>query len=138
NLFSSVELVPPAIARGALMSEDWKWVLRSSQATRLVLRILEQPPRPEAERFAGVSGMVRLSAGGMGSQNGTMQQDLGTAFALETLVAGDSKVRVSGNLGYNAASGLPSAGFRTSYRRERDGLPGPTVSLTVRQVYFPS
>src|SRR6185295_11404311 len=33
--------------------------------------------------------------------------------------------------------GLPSAGFRTTYRRERDGH-GPQMSLTVRQAYFPA
>ena len=35
SVFSTIELVPAAATRGALMSDDWKWVLRASQSTRL-------------------------------------------------------------------------------------------------------
>ena len=64
-------------------------------------------------------------------------QDLGTAFALETSVNGSSQVHVSGNVGY-AASGFPSAGFRTTYRRDNQAGAGPQLALTVRQIYLPS
>jgi hypothetical protein len=141
NVFSSIQLAPAGQARTALMSDDWKWVLRSSQATRPILRLVEptraHPQEDEAEMFSDTTGMVRLSAGGANLQNGALQQDLGTAFAVETSVYGSTRVRVSGNLGYSAASGLPSAGFRTTYMRQRDGAPGPQTSLTVRQIYFP-
>jgi hypothetical protein len=40
TLLSSIDLVSSGPARGALMSDDWKWVLRSSQATRPILRLL--------------------------------------------------------------------------------------------------
>ena len=56
---------------------------------------------------------------------------------LATSVNGTSKVHVSGNVGY-AASGLPSAGFRTTYRRDDAGGEGPQVAMTVRQIYLPS
>jgi len=46
-------------------------------------------------------------------------------------------VLVSGNVGY-AASGLPSAGFRTAYRRDDQAGEGPQVAMTVRQIYLPS
>ena len=39
SVLSSVELVYSSPNSGALMSEDWKWVLRSSMTTRPVLRI---------------------------------------------------------------------------------------------------
>jgi len=42
GLFSSVELVYAAPGQGALMSDDWKWVLRSSVATRSVMRLQEK------------------------------------------------------------------------------------------------
>ena len=64
-------------------------------------------------------------------------QDLGTAFVLATSVNGSSRVHVSGNVGY-ASSGLPSAGFRTTYRRDDGNGAGPQLALTVRQNYLPS
>lgn len=141
-VFSSVELVSASQARGTLLSEDWKLVLRSSPATRPVLRLMEEVKVPEqearAELFSDTNGLVRLSAGDSNPFNGTMQQALGTGFAVETSVRGHTKVRLAGNLGYSAASGMPSAGIRTTYARSRQGRPGPEFSLTARQVYFPA
>jgi hypothetical protein len=34
NVLSTVALIPGPVARGTLMTDDWKWVLRASQATR--------------------------------------------------------------------------------------------------------
>jgi hypothetical protein len=56
---------------------------------------------------------------------------------LATSVNGSSQVHVSGNVGY-AASGFPSAGFRTTYRRDNAAGEGPQMALTVRQIYLPS
>ncbi len=142
TLFSSVELVPAAEARGTLMSDEWKWVLRSSRATRPVLRLTGGVKVPQSHAvssmFSDTSGVVRLSAGDSNPFNGTMQQAMGTGFAVETSVYGESKVRLAGNFGYSAVSGLPSAGIRSTYMRERDGRPGPEMALTVRQIYFPA
>jgi hypothetical protein len=140
-VLSTIEVAPGAPNRATLMSDEWKWVLRSSQSTRPVLRFLPIAPPPShesAELFTDTSGVVRLSGGDSNPLNNGMQQDMGTAFAVETSVSGGNKVRVSGNLGYGAASGLPSAGIRTTYSRDRQGVPGPQISLTVRQAYFPS
>ena len=41
NLFSSIELVYTAPGQSGVLSEDWKWVLRSSTSTRPVLRLRE-------------------------------------------------------------------------------------------------
>jgi len=143
NVFSTVEFAPPQDAKAALMSDEWKWVLRTSLATRPILRF--QAPVPAvstshdttATMFADTNGMVKVSAGDSSLAAGGGQQNLGTAFGVETSLYGGDKLRVSGNLAYGAASGLPSAGFRTTYRRERDGH-GPQLSLTVRQAYFPA
>jgi len=146
-VLSSIDVTPGAPNRATLMSDEWKWVLRSSQTTRPVLRFLPLAPpttRESATLFSDTTGVVNLSGGDTNSLNSSFQQDMGTAFALETSVAGGSKVRVSGNFGYGAASGLPSAGFRTTYMRERpnsqgsQGVAGPQISLTVRQAYFPT
>lgn len=138
-VLSSIDVSPGGAGKATLMSDEWKWVLRSSQSTRPVLRILpyDQPAHSDtATAFSDFTGVVRLSAGDNNILNSAMQQDMGTAFAVETSVSGKTKVRVSGSLGYNAASGLPSAGFRTSYMRNRNDTSGSRVSLTVRQSYF--
>jgi hypothetical protein len=137
SVFSTVELIPAAATRGALMSDDWKWVLRASQATRPVFRFLPVAPtsssRTQASLFSGTTGLVRVSA----SDDGDMtQQGLGTAFALATRVNGSASVRVSGKFGYTTGAGLPAGALRTTY--VRDSGVGPQVTLTVRQIYLPS
>src|SRR6185369_8834961 len=139
SVLSTIELVPLSSPEGALMSDSWKWVLRSSHATRPVLRLLPQTSSSRssmASLFSGTSALVKLSAGD-GDPFGGAPQDLGTAFVLATSLNGSSRVHVSGNVGY-AASGLPSAGFRATYRRESENGQGPQMALTGRQIYLPS
>src|SRR6185369_4200349 len=84
SALSTVELVPLSSPEGALMSDSWKWVLRSSHATRPVLRLLPQTSSSKssmASLFSGTSGLVKLSAGDSDPFGGT-PQDLGTAFVL--------------------------------------------------------
>ncbi|MEJ5366784.1 MAG: carboxypeptidase-like regulatory domain-containing protein [Bryobacteraceae bacterium] len=142
NLFSSIELVYMAPGQTGLLSEDWKWVLRSSTSTRPVLRLLPQQPAWQTSSVARSSagagplrGVVRIS-GGDGASAPTLgaEPELGTAFALATSLFGNNEVRVSGNVGYASTSGAPTAGFRTTYTRTGEGLaPTPEVELTVRQ-----
>lgn len=142
QLFSSIELVYVAPGQTGLLSEDWKWVLRSSTATRPVLRLLPQQPSWQTASAARsaygagqLRGVVKLS-GGDGASAPTLgsEPELGTAFALATSLFGNNEFRVSGNVGYASTSGAPTAGFRTSYIRNGDGLaPTPEVELTVRQ-----
>jgi len=40
TLFSTIQLVTPPEGERALMTDDWKWVLRSASSTRPILRIL--------------------------------------------------------------------------------------------------
>ena len=142
SVLNSVDLTPGSASPGTLISDEWKWVLRSSHATRPVLRL--QPGTSSsrtslASVFSDTTGMVRFSAGDGYMASGNMQQDLGTAFAVATSVNGPNRVHVSGNLVY-AASGVPSAGLRTTYSRDNDadGTSGPRMSLTVRQIYLPA
>jgi hypothetical protein len=139
SILSTVELLPASASKGALMTDDCKWVLRTSQATRPVLRLLPvtSSSQSHATTFSETTGVVKVSAGDGDSIAGSTAQDLGTAFALATVVNGATHVRLSGNYGYMANSGLPTAGFRTTYSRDRDGEAGPQMSLTVHQVYFP-
>jgi hypothetical protein len=147
SVLSSIELVYAKPGEGALMSDDWKWVLRGSAATRPVLRMLPadlgvgsqqtqaQSQPASGSVFSDTRGMLNLSGGDPGSLGSTSSQaDLGTAFAVATSVFGHNELQLSGNVGYSAHAGLPTAGFRTSF--SRDGL-GPEIAVTVQQIYLP-
>ncbi|HLH00377.1 MAG TPA: carboxypeptidase-like regulatory domain-containing protein [Bryobacteraceae bacterium] len=145
SILSSIELVYAAPGQGGLMSDDWKWTLRGAAATRSVLRVLpEEVSASDTNRRVGaVSGMFsetrgifNVSAGDPGSLgSASSQADLGTAFAVATSFLGHNQLQVSGNVGYNQGTAMPSAGFRTSY--SRDGA-GPEIAMTVQQVYLPA
>jgi hypothetical protein len=148
SVLSSIELVYAKPGEGALMSDDWKWVLKGSATTRPVLRMLpadlgvgsgqSQTQSQSASGnsvFSDTRGMVNVSGGDPGSLGSTSSQaDLGTAFAVATSVFGHNELQLSGNIGYSTHAGLPAAGFRTSF--SRDGL-GPEVAVTVQQIYLP-
>jgi Carboxypeptidase regulatory-like domain/TonB dependent receptor-like, beta-barrel len=143
GLFSSIQLTYPPIENGNLMSDDWKWVLRSAASTRPVLRFAEPVPEAvsakneHASAFSQTRGMLKVSAGdgSMASSIGN-EADLGTAFALATSLYGKSMLQVSGNVGYGSQTGAPTAAFRTSYSHSLAGG-SPEVSLTMRQLYLP-
>lgn len=145
SVFSSIELVAMAPGNSSLMSEEWKWVLRSSSATRPILRYLPKPndrlitvAKARVPAFSSTRGLLQLSAGDqMPASSLGNQPDLGTAFALATSVMGKNKVQVSGNVGYASASGMPTAAFRTSFRRELPDGSAPEVKVTMRQVLLP-
>lgn len=143
TLVSGIDIAPPGSVPGVLMSDEWKWVLRTSAATRPVLRLTADSSSSTSTKphllanFTQTTGMVKLSAGDNGPLAGAGSQDLGTAFALATRMNGDSSVRLSGNFSYLANTGLPMAAFRTTYSRDEDGQSGPQLALTVHQIYFP-
>lgn len=140
GLFSTVDLISSGPSSGALMSDDWKWVLKSSQSTRPVLRFLpgwsSSASQTASPIFSNTSGMLTLSAGDGDSYTTGGQQSMGTAFALATSLYGTGRLLLSGNVGYSGSAGLPTAGLRTTYSRNRDGQQGPQVTLTVRQIYL--
>jgi len=142
SVLSTVDLAPAATIRGTLMTDDWKWVLRSSQSTRSIMRFApetgamgERSQERSVAAFSNTTGVVRLSAGDGQSFTRGAQQDLGTAFALATSLAGSSRVQFSGNVGYTGASTLPGAGFRTSYSRTGDNS-SSEVAITMHQLYL--
>ncbi|MGB7759738.1 MAG: carboxypeptidase-like regulatory domain-containing protein [Bryobacteraceae bacterium] len=141
TLFSSIQLDYPNIESGSLISDDWKWVLRSASDVRPVMRFREDPvgagQNPPVALFADTRGILRFSAGdGQMVASTTSEADLGTAFALETSLYGNSLLQMSGNFGYGSQTGVPAAAFRTSYSRELAGGK-PVVSVTMRQLYLP-
>lgn len=142
SVFSSIELVGAGPGQGALMSEEFKWVLRGAGATRPVLRALPEIAKPVERRraaaFKDTRGMVRVSGGDEGQVSALgAEPDLGTSFALATSVFGANQLQFSGNVAYSANTGSPSAAFRTSFRRELPGGPSPQLGVTMRQLYLP-
>jgi len=140
SAINSIELIYAHPGQPA-MSDEWKWVLRTSTATRPVLRALPQDwnHTEHSSLFSNTTGIVRLSAGDtsflptLGSQ-----PDLGTAFALATSLYGSNRLQFSANMGYSSQSGLPAAGFRTTFSRQMDSGVSPEVTVTMRQLFLPS
>jgi hypothetical protein len=140
-LFSSIQLDRPVMDNG-IMSDEWKWVLRSAPDTRPVMRFGPDAiadagaTRERGTVFSDTRGILKVSAGEGPVAGVANQADLGTAFALATSLYGKSLLEVSGNLGYGAQTGVPAAAFRTSYSRDLDGNK-PVFSVTMRQLYLP-
>ncbi len=141
TLFSSIQFTSPAALPSGLMSDDWKWSVRSSGATRSVLRILPRDSAPvissHSPAFSDSRGLVRLSGGETGSSEAfANESDLGTGFVFATSLYGANQLQFSGNLGYVSAGGLPSAALRVAYSRPFLGT-NPVIAITVRQVSVP-
>src|SRR5271166_457421 len=142
SLLSSIELVYALPGQGALMSDDWKGTLKVSSSTRPVLRALPEwfpngpveEPTSGSSKFADTRGVLKVSAGDPGSLGSTGEADYGTAFAITTSFLGRNQLGLSGDVGYGARTGLPAAGFRTTWSR---GDTGPEVTVTIRQLSVP-
>ncbi len=142
SLFSSIQLVPMSNMPAALMSDDWKWALRTSSSSRPITRILPVgslggpgTQHSAAALFHETRGLVNISGGDSGSA-ATGETDLGTTFALATSFAGNNRLQIAGNMGYQRSASVPSAALRASFSREI-GEASPEVTLIMRQLYLP-
>ena len=147
SFFSTIQLSYPPLENGNLITDDWKWVLRTAPSTRPVMRFagdLDAPSTAQSTEistrtslFSEMRGMLTVSAGEGGTTTGVSNQaDLGTAFALATSILGRNTLQVSGNLGYGSQTGVPATAFRTTYSHDTMGG-SPQVSLTMRQLSLP-
>ena len=50
GFFSTIQVSYPPLQNGSLLTDDWKWVLRGSSATRPVLRLLDNGPAAQASQ----------------------------------------------------------------------------------------
>ena len=138
TLFSKIEVTYKA-PTGA-MSEDWKWVLRSSPATRPITRLMPQDgPASEAHTriFSETHAMLSLSGGDGGLiDSDQMALDLGTGFALSTNIRSKNQLQVAGSFGQNAELGPAAVALCAVYSRT-DAKPvggPPEVTLTISQI----
>ncbi len=140
TLLSSIE-VSYAMPTGA-MSDDWKWVLRSSPATRPVTRILpvdfpeyEAALRPHV--FSETHAVLSVSGGDAGLiDSGDFGADIGTSFALSTNVLGKNQLQVAGTLGQSAQFGPAAIAMCAIYSRTDDGplASPPEVTFSFAQL----
>jgi len=146
RIFSTIQLVSTTPAPGGLMSDSWKWTLRSDNAARPILRFLPElhtantSDDPLASTrsalFSESRGLIRISASDGSEISSDGQADLGTQFAFATSVMGGNRVLLAGDVGYGL-SGTPSAAIRTTYSRAMGSAANPSVSVTMRQIYLP-
>ena len=137
SFFSSIQLSYPPMQNGSLLTDDWKWVLRTATSTRPVMRFAGSSQSNDHPLFSDTRGLLTVSAGEGGTTTGVANQaDMGTAFALATSILGSNNLQVSGNLGYGTQTGVPATAFRTTYSRNTFGG-SPQVSLTMRELYLP-
>jgi hypothetical protein len=140
TLFSNVELT--YVVPTSAMTDDWKWVLRSSPATRPITRFLGEDPKssPAALHphiFSGTHAMLSLSGGDGGLMDfDSAQGDVGTGFALSTNIKGNNQLQVGGSFGQNSGFGPAAMGLCAIYSRDLDSGFGepPEITFTLSQV----
>lgn len=140
TLLSSIEVkyVPPA----SVMSEDWKWVLRSSPALRPVTQFLPVSAQSSSTRsrthiFSDTRAVMLVSGGDTGILDSDYAPaDLGTGFALSTYILGTNQLQVSGT--YAQGNGMLPAAANISAVYSRpvgEGLVGaPELGFSVSQL----
>ncbi len=142
TLLSSIEL-NYTLPTGA-MTDDWKWVLRSSPATRPITRFMpelssdsERTIKPRV--FSGTHAMLSVSGGDGGLvDTDSTQADFGTGFALATNVFGSNQIAVGGTLGQNGGMGPAAMGLCAVYSRNQNSplAAAPEITLTMSQLAF--
>jgi hypothetical protein len=147
TLFSSIEVTYSLPTQA--MTDDWKWVLRSSPAIRPITRFLpvdlsaSTEPDPQKHGlhpriFSGTHAMVSVSGGDGGLiDSDSAGTDLGTGFALSTNVMGKNQVQLAGTYGQSGLAGPSAMGLCAIYSRNADaGLLSnpPEITLTVSQL----
>lgn len=139
TLFSDIELntaIPTSV-----MTDEWKWVLRSAPETRPLNRYAQVNLGGEAHAptplFSQTHAVLFLSGGDGGlADSDSVPADMGTGFALSTNIAGNNQVRVSGTFGESTMLGTPQVAVLATYSHKDDGalVRSPEVTFTMAQV----
>jgi Carboxypeptidase regulatory-like domain/TonB dependent receptor len=121
------------------MTDDWKWVLRSSPATRPITRYasdeidLASAEKMSPRLFSGTRAMFSVSGGDASIiDSDRVNSDLGTGFILSTNILGKHQVQVGGNY---AADGFGAMSLCALYTRRENGPlgPAPEIAFSVSQ-----
>jgi hypothetical protein len=129
-----LEMPPGSVSR---WGEDWKWVLRTSAATRPVLRYQEakakdrskasKKPLPQSER------MIAMMPGA--SRRDALSEDpgLGSVLAYLRPLSDDSDLLVAGSMGSN---GLLANSLATAFRTDLVKGDPQELALVIHQLSF--
>ncbi|MBV8072650.1 MAG: TonB-dependent receptor [Acidobacteriaceae bacterium] len=139
TLFSNIE-VTYTVPTGA-MTEDWKWVLRSSPATRPINRIFDEdtatPVKMRPKIFSDTRAMLTVSGGDGGLlDSDTVVGDLGTGFSLTTNFLGKNQLQLAGTFGSGPETGPGAMSLCAIYTPSRRGggiAAVPEVTMTMAQ-----
>jgi hypothetical protein len=141
TLFSNIQ-VSYKLPSGA-MTNDWKWALRTSAATRPVTRYLPELKQPvnrgaasRAQIFSDTHALLRFNGGDAGMiDTGTASSDLGSIFALSTNLFGKNQVQIAGSLGQGSDLTPNVRALAVVYQRDAENafVNAPEVTLTVSQ-----
>ncbi len=139
TLFSNVQ-VSYKLPSGT-MTNDWKWVLRTSAATRPVTRYLpelkaKKEVNPRSQVFSDTHALLALNGGDSGLLDSAMAGgDLGSVFALSTNLFGKNQVQIAGSLGQGGELVPVVRGLAAVYQRDSQNAfaNAPEVTLTVAQ-----
>jgi hypothetical protein len=141
TLFSNIQ-VSYKLPSGA-MTNDWKWALRTSVATRPVTRFLPElaPPKEKEvavrpQIFSDTHALLQLNGGDAGFiDTGDTSADLGSSFALSTNLFGKNQVQIAGSFAQGADMSPAVRGLAAIYRRDsQNAFAGsPEVTLTISQ-----
>jgi Carboxypeptidase regulatory-like domain len=123
----------------AIAADEWDWVLRSSIATRAVLRwqgaddgINGQVNLAEAAPKPAVHGRLDLTSGTdrPGSVS-NLADSPATAFAYDLGIGAHGRILMAGQFSYEGTS--PAGGFATVWLPSGDPSDGPVTSIVVRE-----
>lgn len=120
-------------------SDDWKWVLRASAATRPVLQWTD--PRLNASRGDGESGPrharaeLELTSGSRepGSVS-NLPEAPATAFAYDQPIGQTGRLLFAGQMSYGHE--VPAAGFASTWLPSGDAQTGPATEFVIRQAWL--
>lgn len=141
SLLSNVEVSYSIPTAG--MNDDWKWVLRSSPATRAITRMLpgdlskSQSGEPFPRIFSGTHAMLSLSGGDTNIIDADSSQgDMGTGFIVSTNILGKNQLQLGGNYSQNPGNGPSAVGLVAIYNRDPLGgsQENPEVTFSVSQL----
>jgi hypothetical protein len=123
------------------MTDDWRWVLRSSPTMRPINRFSSVDLQKAKSKlyphvFSQTHAMLSVSGGDNGLiDSDDMAADMGTSFAVSTNVFGNNELRFAGSMGQTSEFAPAAVALSAIYSRRDDSpLAGPPeVTLTMLQ-----
>ncbi len=139
TLLSSIEVryLVPTVA----MSNDWKWVLRTSGATRPITRLVASDggkTERKSKVFSSTHAQIALTGGDTGTidESDSLVPDPGASFVVSTNVYGKNQVQLSGTVGQGVGPAPSNFSFVGIYARQSDDSISnvPEVKFAVKQI----